>query len=491
MVDINDFEQEKTCTYKDEVYSVRDNGAIMRHIREGKPKRKNDNLWTFGKPNLISGYLEFAGERVHRIVACAFLGDPPTDQHVVDHIDTNRHNNRPDNLRWLTRLENALNNPITRAKIEMICGSIEAFIQNPSILHKYESKDTNFSWMRRVSPEEAKAAYEHWMEWANKTKEDRIPKNGGIGPGDWIFSFKEDHAEESEDNDTSEKTKVFQYWKSKVIDRTEESYFPLSPRTTEEGEDVLQKYMNALVPGVDFLISRDYKTVFREVCYFKDENKFRVLTERINAQRMSWYIFEIWAEGDYIIHKSVGNYTKNKRKDAELALRDLSIFHKDEWKYKRGQDTPTISFPSMPVITPQKPPELPIEENKDYYPANNIEQRNWKTPTEFPMCPDGMPDNPLDAYMKQMIKGDVFCRNRYGESILVDVGYSPNKEELIVLTHQPEGIKKWYLSGVYIEKGHYVHESVGSYFGEDGGRKYFTILTGGEWTGGDVFDDYC
>ena len=107
------------------------------------------------------------------------------------------------------------------------------------------------------------------------------------------------------------------------------------------------------------------------------------------------------------------------------------------------------------------------------------------------MCPDGMPDNPLDAYMKQMIKGDVFCRNRYGESILVDVGYSPNKEELIVLTHQPEGIKKWYLSGVYIEKGHYVHESVGSYFGEDGGRKYFTILTGGEWTGGDVFDDYC
>ena len=184
MVDINDFEQEKTCTYKDEVYSVRDNGAIMRHIREGKPKRKNDNLWTFGKPNLISGYLEFAGERVHRIVACAFLGDPPTDQHVVDHIDTNRHNNRPDNLRWLTRLENALNNPITRAKIEMICGSIEAFIQNPSILHKYESKDTNFSWMRRVSPEEAKAAYEHWMEWANKTKEDRIPKEmEGLDPG--------------------------------------------------------------------------------------------------------------------------------------------------------------------------------------------------------------------------------------------------------------------------------------------------------------------
>ena len=67
-------------------------------------------------------------------MAYAFLGEPPTNQHVVDHIDTNRQNNRPENLRWLTRLENALLNPITRAKIENICGSIEAFINDPTIL---------------------------------------------------------------------------------------------------------------------------------------------------------------------------------------------------------------------------------------------------------------------------------------------------------------------------------------------------------------------
>lgn len=184
MVDINDFEQEKTCTYKDEVYSVRDNGAIMRHIREGKPKRKNDNLWTFGKPNLISGYLEFAGERVHRIVACAFLGDPPTDQHVVDHIDTNRQNNRPENLRWLTKLENVLLNEITRKKIEYICGSIEAFLQNPSLLRGHESEDPNFSWMRTVTKKEAENTLRNWKNLMERPKIDR----GNSGQIDeWIF----------------------------------------------------------------------------------------------------------------------------------------------------------------------------------------------------------------------------------------------------------------------------------------------------------------
>ncbi len=134
MVSIDDYKEVKDCIYKEEHYSVRDNGAVMRHPREGKRIRKDDNVWTFGKPNDITGYMEIAGQRVHRIVAFAFHGNPPTDQHVVDHIDTNRRNNRPGNLRWLTRLENALNNPITRARIENLCGSIEVFLADPSIL---------------------------------------------------------------------------------------------------------------------------------------------------------------------------------------------------------------------------------------------------------------------------------------------------------------------------------------------------------------------
>ena len=43
--------------------------------------------------------MEIASERVHRIVATVFHGDSPTSEHVVDHIDTNKRNNRPENLR--------------------------------------------------------------------------------------------------------------------------------------------------------------------------------------------------------------------------------------------------------------------------------------------------------------------------------------------------------------------------------------------------------
>lgn len=52
---LNDFKETKTCTYKGERYSVRDNGAVFRHAREGKRKRKYDDVWTFGKPNKHNG----------------------------------------------------------------------------------------------------------------------------------------------------------------------------------------------------------------------------------------------------------------------------------------------------------------------------------------------------------------------------------------------------------------------------------------------------
>lgn len=182
MVSVDDFNEVRDCIYKDEHYSARDNGAVMRHPREGKRIRKDDNVWTFGKPNDKTGYMEIAGQRVHRIVAFAFHGNPPTEQHVVDHIDTNRRNNRPENLRWLTRLENALNNPITRARIENICGSIEVFLADPSVLRGHEKIDPNFTWMRAVSPEEARTSLERLTNWA---KEHPKPQGGSLG--EWVF----------------------------------------------------------------------------------------------------------------------------------------------------------------------------------------------------------------------------------------------------------------------------------------------------------------
>ena len=41
---------------------------------------------------------------VHRLVAKAFLESPPSEKHtIVHHIDGDRANNRPDNLKWATR----------------------------------------------------------------------------------------------------------------------------------------------------------------------------------------------------------------------------------------------------------------------------------------------------------------------------------------------------------------------------------------------------
>ena len=178
---LNEYEKELICKYKGETYTVRDNGSVLRHPKPDKKPRPTDNNWTFGKYNIKTGDAEIAGERVHRIVATAFHGEAPSSQHVVDHIDTNRRNNRPENLRWITKLENILLNPITVKKIEFICGSIEEFLKDPSKLRQSDfNKD--FEWMRAVTKEEATASLERMLSWA---KSDNPSSEGSLG--EWIY----------------------------------------------------------------------------------------------------------------------------------------------------------------------------------------------------------------------------------------------------------------------------------------------------------------
>ena len=117
-------DRELEAAYRGEVYRVRDNGAVCRQRRLGSRKRPLDDLWTFGVPNSSTGYMHIGTEVVHRIVATAFHGEQPSGKHIVDHIDTNRRNNRVENLRWVTRLDNILNNPVTCRRIEIAYGSI-------------------------------------------------------------------------------------------------------------------------------------------------------------------------------------------------------------------------------------------------------------------------------------------------------------------------------------------------------------------------------
>ena len=100
-VHLDRFGREVTCTYRGETYRVRDNGAVLRRRIYRARLRPLDEKWTFGRANKKRGYMHVASTPVHRIVATAFHGPQLSKDHVVDHIDTNRQNNRPENLRWV------------------------------------------------------------------------------------------------------------------------------------------------------------------------------------------------------------------------------------------------------------------------------------------------------------------------------------------------------------------------------------------------------
>lgn len=257
---IDDYDEVKDCMYKGNLYSVRDNGAILRHQRKGMKKRKLDEIWTFGTRNPVTGYMEFCGERVHRIVATAFHGEASGAEYVVDHIDTNRQNNRPENLRWLTKLENILNNEITRKKVELICGSIKAFLDNPKLLYGYETEDKNFLWMRNVTKEEADKCFANWKHWARTAVPDPNYRKSEHNVGDWIFQKSPITASEQISGDKS-----FQM-ANDAGTCPNDSHYPRSSNTKEYG-DIDWGYLDALRPNN---IDEEYDKVKPQV--FKSEN---------------------------------------------------------------------------------------------------------------------------------------------------------------------------------------------------------------------------
>lgn len=351
MVDIDDFKVEVSCEYKGKTYSVRDNGAIMRHPKNQSRVRPLDNRWTFGIKNEENGYMFFASNiRVHQVVATAFWGHLKADGMVVDHKDTNRCNNRAENLQWVSKLENVLNNPITRRRVINICGSIEAFLANPSLLRNSTS-NPNFTWMRTVSEEEAAKCKANLERWSREDA-DFVSGSQGEGIGEWIFKeFRSDR----QDND---------------------------------------------------------------------------------------------------------------------------------------------KLPSMTQIPePEHPISQAIERKKEFVPileeslTVNAMQEDWSTPTEFPLCPPHVVS--LEDYYVSLEKGKVFSKNTYGATTVIGAALSDDKEELCVVSYNPNAFKQWYIAYVYIFDNKYVHRSGGSFFSEVGALKTITLFQGKEWTGGNCVDDYC
>lgn len=326
MVDINDYREEKTCTYKGEEYLVRDNGAVLRKARPNQKLRKFDDRWTFGNLNTKTGYLEIASVRVHQIVAVAFHGEPPTKGYVVDHVDTNRQNNRPSNLRWLTRFENTVLNPATRRKIEYRTGvDIFAFLENPS---KYrDCLDTpDFSWMRTVTEEEAKECLKKMKGWGeSQTASPSTERNTTAKLGEWIYQpEKSGYGEKNEAKENAQSRYTTVMNRSNMIDsltpmakqkdwRTP-AHFPCCPERIEG--DPIKCYMDKLSQGSIFSVDQYGESKVAKYASV-DNTAIVVITE---AEFKPWALAKITYENGYYVHTSLGTFFTDTGVEKQFTL---------------------------------------------------------------------------------------------------------------------------------------------------------------------------
>ena len=121
--------------------------------------------------------------------------------------------------------------------------------------------------------------------------------------------------------------------------------------------------------------------------------------------------------------------------------------------------------------------------------TSNAMQEYWKTPTKFPLCPTDTIS--LEAYYSSLEIGKIFSNNTYGTNTIIEFAISDDGKQLCVATHNPEGLKQWYITYVYILDDKYIHKNGGSFFEENGALKTITLFQGKEWTGDDCIDDYC
>lgn len=119
----------------------------------------------------------------------------------------------------------------------------------------------------------------------------------------------------------------------------------------------------------------------------------------------------------------------------------------------------------------------------------SVVQVGWKTPTEFPECPDAVSDNALEEYASRLEFATHFCQNAYGGSSWV-VHRQLTEDGLVVLTHFGEqGPKDWAVVHISIRGDKFYHRSESTFFTLQGALKHFCLLAGEDFH--ESIDDDC
>ena len=113
------------------------------------------------------GGWRFMGEAVHRIVATAFLGDPPSQkENKILHLDRNPFNNCPCNLRWASKLELTIWRKESNFRIRQLTGtSIREFLSNPQNYRHCFDYEIDLDWLCSVWPETTHRALKKIEKW--------------------------------------------------------------------------------------------------------------------------------------------------------------------------------------------------------------------------------------------------------------------------------------------------------------------------------------